>query len=215
MSSSRGKTVACTWPSFVLTWLRQAARPADLPRRNWEEYIAGIGMIQANEKRRQNGLPLLEHGIILTGLHESSSDPRPHITLAAATKSMRKHHQHVVVHSRLSSSRFEDAEFVGSEEFPDNVRKDDERLRNSYASPIQTRASLIIKDSESVPVGCIVTSGRVQWYFLNDEQELVYLEEDNFYRAGQGGSQHLRASSVLNHDHPILNPQTWKELWRS
>ncbi|KAH6707088.1 hypothetical protein EV126DRAFT_154332 [Verticillium dahliae] len=127
-----------------------------------------------------------------TGLHESSSDPRPHITLAAATKSMRKHHQHVVVHSRLSSSRFEDAEFVGSEEFPDNVRKDDERLRNSYASPIQTRASLIIKDSESVPVGCIVTSGRVQWYFLNDEQELVYLEEDNFYRAGQGGSQHLR-----------------------
>lgn len=101
--------------------------------------------------------------------------------------------QHFVVHSRVSSEKLDEAEFVGSQVFTANVRKDDMSLRESYADPVPARASLLASDSEVIPVGCTVVDGAMSWYiFAADQEGVVYLEPDAFYRAGEGASEHLR-----------------------
>jgi len=65
MASSSTKIAARLWPGFILTWLRKQAKPNDMHVRTFEEYIAGVGMIQVNEQRKEKGMPVFEFAIIL------------------------------------------------------------------------------------------------------------------------------------------------------
>lgn len=115
------------------------------------------------------------------------------MTIAAATRDMRARGQHIVVHSRVTSGDTEDARFKGSHAFVDNIRTDDRVIRQSQVDPVPVRTSLMAKDSDSAPVGCIFNHlhGITQWYVLDDEHEMVYLESDKFYRVGEGVREYL------------------------
>jgi hypothetical protein len=65
MASSSGKKAARLWPGFVLNWLKKQIRPSEMRSRSFNEYIAGVGMIQVNEQRKNQGLPVFEFATIL------------------------------------------------------------------------------------------------------------------------------------------------------
>jgi hypothetical protein len=62
-SSSKGATRF--WPGFNLNWLSRAAGPTSARDRAFQEYIAGIGMIQVNEQRRKENQPPFQYATIL------------------------------------------------------------------------------------------------------------------------------------------------------
>ena len=140
------------------------------------------------------------------GIHESASDPIPHMTLAAATSQMRKDNQSVIVHSRVSSPKVNQAWFQGSRAYDENVLDDEPRLRASYSEPIPVRTTLMAQDEHTSPVGCILDAdGTLRWYVLNDQQQMVYID-GFFYRVGEG------ARANLAFLHPVLN-RTCKALF--
>lgn len=112
------------------------------------------------------------------------------MTIAAATREMRARSQHIVVHSRVTSKKPETGLFKGSHAFVNNLHQDEPILRQSYVDPVPVRTSLMAKDPDSAPVGCMV-NGVTQWYVLDTEQEMVYLEADKFYRVGEGAREYL------------------------
>ncbi|KAH6855342.1 hypothetical protein B0I37DRAFT_402132 [Chaetomium sp. MPI-CAGE-AT-0009] len=135
-------------------WLNNQIRPRKSGMRRFTEYVAGIGMVQVNEHRRNRELPVFEFATILIGIHDSDSDDYRHVTIAAATKAMKEMGQHIVVHSRVST---DETKFIGSEAYEEYVRLDNDLLRASYRDPIPARTSFMPHDDGpgTVPVGHI------------------------------------------------------------
>ena len=58
------KVTRHAWP-FVLNWLKKSLKRNDEKARSCEEYIAGLGVLQANQQRIKNGLPPFQFATIL------------------------------------------------------------------------------------------------------------------------------------------------------
>lgn len=65
MASSSSLVPPQLWPDFFLSWLNNQIRPRKSEIRRFTEYVAGIGMVQVNEQRRSQQLPVFEFATIL------------------------------------------------------------------------------------------------------------------------------------------------------
>lgn len=105
---------------------------------------------------------------------------------------MRAQRQHIAVHSRVAGAEPNEEHFIGSVVFADNTRDDTRAMRDSYVNPVPARISLMPENPDSAPVGYTVDYLAVkQWYILNDDQEMVFLEPDKFFTVGQGAREYL------------------------
>jgi hypothetical protein len=65
MASSSSQIPSQLWPDFTLSWLNNQIRPRKSGVRRFTEYIAGVGMVQVNEQRRSQQLPVFDFATIL------------------------------------------------------------------------------------------------------------------------------------------------------
>ena len=65
MPSSTNQIPHPLWPDFTLSWLNNQIRPRKSEIRRFTEYVAGAGMVQVNEQRRNQQLPVFEFATIL------------------------------------------------------------------------------------------------------------------------------------------------------
>lgn len=106
---------------------------------------------------------------------------------------MRASGTHIVVHTRVQGEDPETAEYIGSKAFSENVKSDSKDLRNSYQNPLPARVSLSPTTETDTPVGYIFSGGVSRWYIVDQETEdLVYIELNAFFRAGEGDKEHLQ-----------------------